>query len=87
MYSGVAPILLQQLQTSNDKVYIPMVIGCLGNFCDEEKCRNILLSSKVIEIVLTIFSKVYHSKLISFHSTIFIKTSWRIACSSSRMRL
>lgn len=60
MYSGVAPILLSQLASSNDKVYIPMIIGCLGNLCDEEKCRNILLSNRIIEVTLTILNKVSH---------------------------
>lgn len=58
MYSGIAPILLSQLQSTNDKVYIPMVIGCLGNFCSEEKCRNYLLTNRVIEIVFVLFNKV-----------------------------
>ena len=65
MYSGIAPILMNQLANSNDKVYTPMIIGCLGNLCGEEKCRNILLSNRVVEITLIVLNKVlpfYHSE-------------------------
>ena len=65
MYSGIAPILLNQLACSNDKVYIPMIIGCLGNLCGEEKCRNILVSYRIVEIILGVLNKVlsfYHSE-------------------------
>ena len=65
MYSGIAPSLLNQLACSNDKVYIPMIIGCLGNLCGEEKCRNILVSNRIVEIILGVLNKVlsfYHSE-------------------------
>lgn len=83
MYSGIAPILLSQLQSTNDKVYIPMVIGCLGNFCSEEKCRNYLLTNRVIETVLVLFNKVCDRGLI-YDSITSTKTSWRTVYSFSR---
>lgn len=58
MYSGVSPVFLQQIENSKDKDYIQVVIMCLGNLCGDEKCRNILLSSRVVSIVLGILNKV-----------------------------
>lgn len=58
MYSGVSPIFLQQIENSKDKDYLQVVIMCLGNLCGDEKCRNILLSSRMIGIVLGVLNKV-----------------------------
>ena len=58
MYSGIAPILMDQLVSAKDKVYIPMIIGCLGNLCGEEKCRNILLSNRIVESTIVVLNRV-----------------------------
>lgn len=58
MYSGVTPVFLSQLESTKDKDYIQIVVLCLGNLCGDEKCRNILLSSRVVSIVLAILNKV-----------------------------
>ena len=63
MYSGVAPIFLSQLETTKDKDYIQIVVWCLGNLCGDEKCRNILLSSRVVSIVLSILNKVVVNRI------------------------
>ena len=55
MYSGVTPVFLSQLESTKDKDYIQIVVWCL---CGDEKCRNILLSSRVVSIVLAILNKV-----------------------------
>lgn len=58
MYSGVTPVFLSQLESTKDKDYIQIVVWCLGNLCGDEKCRNILLSSRVVSIALAILNKV-----------------------------
>lgn len=63
MYSGVAPVFLSQLETTKDKDYIQIVVWCLGNLCGDEKCRNILLSSRVVSIVLSILNKVVVNRI------------------------
>ena len=59
MYSGVSPIFFQQLETSKDKDYIPVVIMCLGNLCGEDKCRNILVNDRLISIILSLLNRVF----------------------------
>ena len=58
MYSGISPIFFQQLETSKDKDYIPVVIMCLGNLCGEDKCRNILVNDRLISIILSLLNRV-----------------------------
>ena len=58
MYSGGSPILLQQLESTKDKDYIPVILMCLGNLCGDTKCRNILLSNRLVSIVITVLNKV-----------------------------
>ena len=65
-YSGVGPILLNQLKNCKDKSYLSVALFFAGNLCGEDKCRNILVSSGIIEVVLQLLNKV----LASLHSFI-----------------
>lgn len=60
-YSGVGPILLNQLKNSKDKSYLSVALFFAGNLCGEDKCRNILVSSGIIDIVLQLLNKVHNS--------------------------
>ena len=63
-YSGVGPILLNQLKNSKDKSYLSVALFFAGNLCGEDKCRNILVSSGIIDIVLQLLNKVHNSSQI-----------------------
>ena len=63
-YSGVGPILLNQLKNSKDKSYLSIALFFAGNLCGEDKCRNILVSSGIIDIVLQLLNKVHNSSQI-----------------------
>ncbi|CBK23068.2 uncharacterized protein [Blastocystis hominis] len=56
-YSGVGPILLNQLKNCKDKSYLSVALFFAGNLCGEDKCRNILVSSGIIDVVLQLLNK------------------------------
>lgn len=85
MYSGIAPVFLSQLENTKDKDYIQIVVWCLGNLCGDEKCRNILLSSRLVTIVIGILNKVRDEWWMN-GSTSSTRRSWRAASSVCAMR-
>ena len=54
----MGPILLNQLKNCKDKSYLSVALFFAGNLCGEDKCRNILVSSGIIEVVLQLLNKV-----------------------------
>ena len=51
--------MLNQLKNCKDKSYLSVALFFAGNLCGEDKCRNILVSSGIIEIVLQLLNKVF----------------------------